>query len=99
MSDEDDKIRFVPIRIAVLTISDSRSLETDTSGSTLSVLITTAGHILQERQLITDDVELIVEQLNSWILNSKVDIIITSGGTGLTGRDVTPEAFNRVIQK
>lgn len=99
MSNLDCNIEFVPIRIAVLTISDSRTLATDKSGSTLSDLINKSGHVLAKRNLIKDDVQLIVEKLNYWILDSQIDIVITSGGTGVTGRDVTPEAFRQVIEK
>lgn len=99
MSNLDCNIEFVPIRIAVLTISDSRTLATDKSGSTLSDLINKSGHVLVKRNLIKDDVQLIVEKLNYWILDSQIDIVITSGGTGVTGRDVTPEAFRQVIEK
>ncbi len=90
---------FRPIAIAVLTISDTRTLETDTSGALLVERIKAAGHTLAERAIVVDDVPRIVSRLNDWIDDRKVDCIITTGGTGLTGRDVTPEALDRVKDK
>lgn len=90
---------FRPIAIAVLTISDTRTLETDTSGALLVERIKAAGHTLAERAIVADDVPRIVSRLNDWIDDRKVDCIVTTGGTGLTGRDVTPEALERVKDK
>ncbi|MGE4063202.1 MAG: molybdenum cofactor biosynthesis protein B [Rhodospirillaceae bacterium] len=95
----DENKPFVPINIAVLTVSDTRTLATDTSGQTLADRITGAGHVLAARVLLKDDVDLIVRQLESWIKNPQIDCIITTGGTGVTGRDVTPEAFEQVCEK
>src|SRR5690349_16725775 len=87
---------FKPINIAVLTISDTRELADDTSGDILSERIKGAGHNLVSRAIERDDVPQIVSRLNNWIDDNRVDCIITTGGTGLTGRDVTPEALDRV---
>jgi len=95
----DENAPFLPVRIAVLTISDSRTIETDTSGAILVERLTGAGHILADRAIVTDDVERIVTQLHAWIDDSQVDCVISTGGTGVTGRDVTPEAFARVRDK
>jgi molybdenum cofactor biosynthesis protein B len=90
---------FVSVNIAVLTISDSRSLETDASGRTLVERIEQAGHKVVDRRLVADDVGRIVAQLRTWIADPAVDVVISTGGTGLTARDVTPEAFRQVIEK
>ena len=95
----DESLSFLPVRIAVLTVSDSRTHETDTSGAILADRLTKAGHILADRAIVTDDVERIVAQLHGWIDDPEVDCVISTGGTGLTGRDVTPEAFARVRDK
>lgn len=95
----DETKPFVPINIGVLTITDSRTLETDTSGKILADRLTEAGHTLAERLIVKDDVPNIVAQLNAWIDDPNVDVVITNGGTGLTGRDVTPEAFAEVCEK
>jgi len=95
----DPEAAFLPVRIAVLTISDSRTHETDTSGSILVERLTEAGHILADRAVVIDDVAMIVARLHGWIDDPEVDCVITTGGTGLTGRDVTPEAFERVRDK
>ena len=84
---------FLPVRIAVLTVSDSRSLQQDGSGDTLVERIATAGHILAERVLLRDDVDDIVALLHRWCEDEAIDCVITTGGTGVTGRDVTPEAL------
>lgn len=99
MSKIDAKRTFIPVRIAIATISDTRTMETDTSGETLATRLTQAGHELAARTIIKDDVELITAQLQDWIADPTVDVVITSGGTGVTGRDVTPEAFQRVLEK
>ena len=95
----DPEAAFLPVRIAVLTISDSRTHETDTSGSILVERLIEAGHILADRAVVVDDVAMIVARLHGWIDDPEVDCVITTGGTGLTGRDVTPEAFERVRDK
>jgi molybdopterin adenylyltransferase len=87
---------FKPINIAVLTISDTRTLEDDTSGALLAERVTAAGHNLAERAIEKDTVDRIVSRLNAWIDDEDIDCIVTTGGTGLTGRDVTPEALERV---
>jgi len=95
----DDSVAFRPVRIAVLTVSDSRTLADDRSGDTLVDRLTGAGHELADRAIIRDDTDLIVARLHSWIDDETVDCIITTGGTGVTGRDVTPEALERVAEK
>jgi len=95
----DESAVFLPVRIAVLTVSDSRTIETDTSGAILVERLTQAGHILADRAILTDDADAIVARLNTWIDDPAVDCVISTGGTGLTGRDVTPEAFARVCDK
>ena len=95
----DETKPFVPINIGVLTITDSRTLETDTSGKILAYRLTEAGHHLADRLIVKDEVPNIVAQLNAWIDDPNVDVVITNGGTGLTGRDVTPEAFTEVCEK
>ena len=82
---------FVPVRFAVLAVSDSRSLAEDRSGATLAERITGAGHILADRAITTDDAAKIRKIVKRWIKDADVDVIITTGGTGFTGRDVTPE--------
>ena len=86
----------MPINIALLTISDSRTAENDTSGNILADRIKAAGHHLTERAIERDDVEQLTSRLNSWIDDPDIDCIITTGGTGLTGRDLTPEALDRI---
>ena len=95
----DDSLPFKPVRIAVLTVSDSRSLEQDKSGDALAERIETAGHILAARYLERDDKSAIVAHLHAWIDDPAIDCIITTGGTGVTGRDVTPEALQQVQDK
>jgi molybdopterin adenylyltransferase len=90
---------FQPLRIAVLTVSDSRTPEQDRSGDVLVERLGTAGHHLAERRLVIDDVDLIAAQLERWIADPAVEIVLTTGGTGVTGRDVTPEALERVAEK
>ncbi|MFV0622509.1 molybdenum cofactor biosynthesis protein B [Sphingomonas sp. ac-8] len=90
---------FVPVRIAVLTVSDTRGLAEDRSGDTLVALLTEAGHILADRALLRDDADAIVARLHGWIDDPAIDCIVTTGGTGVTGRDVTPEAVERVADK
>jgi len=95
----DETRAFVPVRIAVLTVSDTRGPENDTSGDTLVERLTTAGHVLADRALLRDDVERIREQLKRWIATPDIDAIISTGGTGLTGRDVTVEAMRPLFDK
>ena len=95
----DQTIPFQPVRIAVLTVSDSRTPGDDRSGDTLVDRLTGAGHMLADRAIVRDDVALIVERLNGWIDDPQVDCVISTGGTGVTGRDVTPEAFAQVRDK
>jgi len=90
---------FKPIRIALLTVSDTRGPDEDTSGDILADRITTAGHTLAARGIERDDADRLVEVLNAWIDDPGVDAVVITGGTGLTGRDVTPEALDRVKEK
>jgi molybdenum cofactor biosynthesis protein B len=95
----DETIAFVPVRIAVLTVSDTRTAENDTSGDALAQRIAAAGHVLAARKLLRDDVERIATQLTEWIDDANIDVVITTGGTGLTGRDVTVEAMMPLFDK
>ena len=90
---------FLPVNIAVLTISDSRTFENDTSGDTLAARIEKAGHRLAARDIVADEKDLIVAKLRAWIADPGIDAVIATGGTGLTGRDITPEAFQEVYDK
>jgi molybdenum cofactor biosynthesis protein B len=90
---------FVPLNIAVLTISDTRVLADDKSGTTLSDRLTAAGHKLAAREIVTDDVEAIRAVVKKWIADPGIDAVITTGGTGFTGRDVTPEAIEPLFEK
>jgi len=92
----DPAREFKPLNIAVLTISDTRTLETDTSGALLAERVRDAGHRLVVRAVEKDEVPAIVSRLSTWIDDQKIDCVITTGGTGLTGRDVTPEALERL---
>lgn len=95
----DDSRPFVPLNIAVLTVSDTRSLEEDRSGGTLVARIEEAGHRLADRAIVTDDVEKIRAVVSAWTASPDVDVVITTGGTGFTGRDVTPEAIEPLFEK
>ena len=95
----DEGRTFRPVRIAVLTVSDTRGLAEDRSGDTLVQRIEAAGHILADRGILRDDADAIVARLHNWIDDDAVDVVITTGGTGVTGRDVTPEAIERVADK
>ena len=95
----DESKQFVPLNIAVLTVSDTRSLEDDKSGTTLSERLTAAGHKLAAREIIVDEVEAIRLIIKRWIADPGIDAIITTGGTGFTGRDVTPEAIEPLFEK
>jgi len=95
----DDGIKFVPVRIAVMTVSDTRTRENDTSGDTLAARIADAGHELADRVIVKDDIPTIRAQLQQWIDDKQIDAVITTGGTGLTGRDVTVEAMKPLFEK
>jgi molybdopterin adenylyltransferase len=99
MSSIDETRQFLPLSIAVLTISDTRSLEDDKSGSVLAERLVAAGHTLAAREIIVDDVDAIRIIVKRWIAEADVDAIITTGGTGFTGRDVTPEAIEPLFEK
>ncbi|UAB77290.1 molybdenum cofactor biosynthesis protein B [Erythrobacter sp. SCSIO 43205] len=92
----DESRTFKPINIAVLTVSDTRTSENDTSGDILAARVTDAGHTLAARTIVKDDAEALTAQFNAWIDDPQVDAIVSTGGTGLTGRDVTPEAFSMI---
>jgi len=95
----DESKDFIPVRIAVLTVSDSRTLAEDRSGDTLVERLTAAGHHLAARDILPDDRARIAARLRDWIADPGVDVILTTGGTGLTGRDVTVEAHRDVYEK
>jgi molybdenum cofactor biosynthesis protein B len=95
----DESRVFLPTNIAIITVSDTRDASNDTSGDALAKRITESGHVLAERKIIRDDADLIESQLCAWIADKNIDVVITTGGTGITGRDVTPEAFGRVLDK
>ncbi len=99
MSRIDESRPFLPLSIAVLTVSDTRSLKEDKSGATLEKLLTGAGHKLGARAIVTDDKEAIAAKLRGFIEDPKIDVVITTGGTGFTGRDVTPEAAEPLFDK
>ncbi len=95
----DERITFQPVNIAVLTVSDSRTLDNDKSGKVLVERIESAGHIVSARVIVTDDQGDIEYQLRAWIADDNIDAVISTGGTGVTGRDITPEAFEAVYDK
>jgi molybdopterin adenylyltransferase len=95
----DESRRFLPVSIAVLTVSDTRTQADDTSGDALAERIAAAGHHLAGRAIERDDADRIEAVLRRWIADPGVDVVLTTGGTGITGRDVTPEAFDRVLEK
>ena len=95
----DESRDFVPVRIAVLTVSDTRGPAEDRSGDTLVERLTSAGHVLAARTIERDDVDTIIERLAAWIQDPEIDVVLTTGGTGVTGRDVTPEAVEAVAEK
>ena len=99
MAKLDETRPFIPVRIAVLTVSDTRTAENDTSGDTLVRLLTGDGHQLADRAILRDDVELIGKRVAGWIADPHVDVVVTTGGTGFTGRDVTPEAVKPLFEK
>jgi molybdopterin adenylyltransferase len=95
----DESQPFLPVSIAVLTVSDTRSEVDDKSGRTLVEMIERDGHRVAARTIVRDEIEAIVNQLRAWIADPAIDVVISTGGTGLTGRDVTPEAFKTVYEK
>ncbi|UWQ46435.1 molybdenum cofactor biosynthesis protein B [Leisingera aquaemixtae] len=99
MSRIDENIDFIPVRIAVLTVSDTRKLEDDRSGQVLVDRLGEAGHVLAARKIIPDERAEIAAQLRAWVSDPEVDVVISTGGTGLTGRDVTVEAHRDVYEK
>ncbi len=99
MSKIDGDREFLALNIAIITVSDTRTFENDKSGDTLQGRIEGSGHKVYERLILKDEADLIAEQLKVWADNPEVDVVITTGGTGVTGRDVTPEAFKSVIEK
>ena len=99
MSRIDESQEFIATRIAVLTVSDTRQMDEDKSGQTLVDRLERAGHTLVDRKIIADERDQIAEQLRTWIANPDVDVVISTGGTGLTGRDVTVEAHRDVYEK
>ena len=99
MAGIDESLSFVAVNIAVLTVSDSRTPEDDKSGDILVERLSGAGHNLADRAIVTDDADLIIARLNGWIDDQAVDVVIATGGTGVTARDVTPEAFHAVYDK
>ena len=95
----DESRPFIPVRIAILTMSDTRTLAEDKSGNTLAELVAEAGHEVAGRALVKDDIAQIRAQVQGWIADPRVDVVITTGGTGFTGRDVTPEAVKPLFEK
>jgi molybdopterin adenylyltransferase len=95
----DESLPFLPVNIAVLTVSDTRDIASDRSGQTLQERIAARGHRCVAREIVRDEAPLIEALLRRWVADPMVDCVITTGGTGITGRDVTPEAFERVLEK
>ncbi|HKF61189.1 MAG TPA: molybdenum cofactor biosynthesis protein B [Dongiaceae bacterium] len=95
----DESRRFQPVHIAVLTVSDTRGEADDTSGRTLAELIARDGHVLVDRAIVKDERAAITEKLRGWIADPRVEVVISTGGTGVTGRDITPEAFEALFEK
>jgi molybdenum cofactor biosynthesis protein B len=95
----DESRTFIPVRIAILSVSDTRSLSDDRSGQTLVDRLTDAGHTLADRKMLRDERDQIADQLRAWCADPDIDVILTTGGTGLTGRDVTVEAHRDVYEK
>ena len=95
----DETIAFHPLRIAILTVSDTRTLDTDTSGSCLEERALAAGHSVVERRLLPDDVDALTALLRAWTNREDIEVIVTTGGTGLTGRDSTPEVLHAIAEK
>ena len=99
MAKIDESFTFKPLRIATLTVSDTRDKATDKSGDVLEDMIREAGHALVKREIVTDDLTQIRAKVESWIADAGVDVVITTGGTGFTGRDVTPDAVKPLFEK
>lgn len=99
MGHAKDGVAFQPLNIAVLTTSDTRTAADDKSGDVLVARLTEAGHQLADRAIVRDDIDAIAGQFQTWIENPGIDVVISTGGTGVTGRDVTPEALEKVVEK
>ncbi len=99
MAGIDESIPFHPLKIAILTVSDTRTMETDKSGALLQSRASEAGHDVVERVIASDDYDTLVHQLQAWVDDPGVEVVLTTGGTGVTGRDVTPEAVEHVGEK
>ena len=99
MTKIDESRPFLPVNIAVMTVSDTRSAADDRSGDTLAGRIAGAGHVVADRRIVPDEMAEIVAALEGWIADPEIDVVISTGGTGVTGRDVTPEAFEQVFEK
>ncbi len=99
MSGLDKTREFIPVGIAILTVSDTRQAADDKSGKLLAGRVTKAGHRLIEQAIVTDDIAAIQKQVRQWIANDAIDVVITTGGTGFTGRDVTPDAIEALFEK
>mgnify|MGYP001415358475 FL=1 len=95
----DESLPFKPVNVALLTVSDTRDVESDTSGALLADLIGRDGHRIAERALVRDDVEEIRGRVGAWLRAANIDVVVTTGGTGLTGRDITPEALRPLFEK
>lgn len=98
-SELDETKPFIPLSIAVVAISDTRTLETDTAGASLKTMLEEAGHTCASRAVVLDDIQLIRAQVQAWVANSEIDVVLTTGGTGFSGRDVTPEAVEPLFDK
>ena len=99
MPEIDQSRAFVPINIAILTVSDTRTVESDKSGDLLKARIEGYGHRVVARSIVKDEIEAIQTEVKQWIESPSIDVVISTGGTGLTGRDVTPEAFKEIFEK
>jgi molybdenum cofactor biosynthesis protein B len=99
MTDTKSESGFRALNIAVLTVSDSRDLSTDKSGDTLVQRLTEAGHFLADRAIVKDEIAAITDQVGKWIVDPLIEVVLSTGGTGVTGRDVTPEAFAQLYEK
>ena len=99
MQNLDNTRKFIPVNIAILTVSDSRSKENDKSGDYLVKSIKEVGHICKQREIVKDETDSILEIISEWTEQTSIDVIIITGGTGITGRDVTPEALNKIKEK
>ena len=91
--------KFIPVRVAVLTVSDTRTVETDTSGGTIVRLLEEAGHVIAAREIVTDNRDAIRDKMQAWIDDEGVEVILATGGTGITPRDITPEALEPLVTK